>query len=68
MHFVACVAPLFRLVKGKISKLYSINSNCNNIDNIVDTICLPANALFFFEFVREHCANVSKSRIVESGE
>jgi hypothetical protein len=47
MRFVAYVAPLFRLVKGKVSELYSINLNINNIDNIVNNICLPANALFF---------------------
>ena len=47
MRFFAYVAPLFRLVKGKVSELYSINLNINNIDNIVNNICLPANALFF---------------------
>ncbi len=52
MYFDTCISPLFRLVKGKLTELYSINLNINNIDNIVNNICLPANTLSFFEFVR----------------
>jgi hypothetical protein len=44
MYVGVYIASLFRLVKGKISEHSSIKSNGNNIDNIVNNICLLTGA------------------------
>jgi hypothetical protein len=44
MYVAVYVASLFRLVKGKISEHYSIKSNSNNIDNIVNNIYILTGA------------------------